>query len=539
MRERSGHPMEIFLLESSAGSLASLRPCAPINALPDESGDLACLFASCATRFAAQPGLSTATGTSTYAELLHAATAVRDRLTQAPAFQPGSRVVLLLQNSLEYIAGFYGTLMAGGVVVPVAPKIERSQLQSILQSTAATHVLSQSRILRTRPHEFGEAQTAVLSLGDSESTTSTQPARSPDTVAAILFTGGSSGTPRGVMLSHRNLISNARSIQQYLRIRSSDRPLCVLPFFHAFGNSVLQSHILAGSHLILDGNTSFPETLVDAIQKHRVTSLSGVPDLFRLLLERTSLGMSPRDSLRYMAVAGGALPHDLAKLVADRIHPAEFFVMYGQTEATARLAYIPPDRLHTLESGCIGLPVPDVELQVVNETGLPVGPNTVGEIRARGPNIMLGYWGDSRSTHETIRDGWLYTGDLGSINSEGWLFHHGRRNALIKIAGYRIHPSDLEDFVTRELPIQQAIVVPFEQPGLGTRLALYVRCASESCSMSAAQVIACCREHLPRHMVPDVVEFVDAFPLNDAMKIDRPRLIALATECARTRRKAC
>ncbi len=492
--------------------------------IPEENVGKA--FADTALAHETKIALVTASRTSTYGQLLAAAIEVRDRLWKSPSFALGSRVLLLLPNSREYIVACYGTMLAGGVVVPLAPKIERTQFESIRQSTAGRIVITQSRIARAWTETF-----------ENNINESVEPLALPVGLASIMFTGGSSGTPKGVMLSHRNLIENARSIQKYLAIDTDDRPLCLLPFYHAFGNSVLQSHILAGSQLVLDGNAAFPETLVDAISKHNVTSLSGVPDLFRFLLERSSLGKTELRSLKYMAVAGGELPHDLAVQVAARIAPAKFFVMYGQTEATARLGFVPPQLLSELGRSCIGRAVPDVELDVVDESGVRVAPGAIGEIRARGANIMLGYWQDAALTGETLRDGWLHTGDLGTVDDSGWIYHRGRRNALIKIAGYRIHPSDVEDFVTRNLPIEQAVLVPFELPGLGTRLALYVRPKADAQNLNAFEILARCRAELPRHMVPDEVQLLNSFPLNDAMKIDRPRLIAMATAAAAQRRR--
>ncbi|MEQ9070242.1 MAG: AMP-binding protein, partial [Gimesia chilikensis] len=166
--------------------------------------------------------------------------------------------------------------------------------------------------------------------------------------------------PKGVMLSHGNLISNAQSIQEYLQLQADERPICVLPFHHAFGNSVLQSHLLKGTHLILDGNTIFPESILEAMIRHECTSLSAVPDLYRILLERTSFKQTQFPHLRYMSVAGGALPHAQAVEISDVIHPARFFVMYGQTEATARLAYVPPEQLAGVSDGSIGQAIPGV-----------------------------------------------------------------------------------------------------------------------------------------------------------------------------------
>ncbi|MCA9015636.1 MAG: AMP-binding protein, partial [Planctomycetaceae bacterium] len=289
---------------------------------------------------------------------------------------------------------------------------------------------------------------------------------------------------------------------------------------------------LLGAHLILDGNTTFPESMIEALNQHQCTSLSAVPDLFRILLERTSFRQTETPSLKYMSVAGGALEHSLSVEISHSISPARFFVMYGQTEATARLAYIPPEQLANVSAGCIGQAIPRVTLEVVDETGLPVEPETVGELRARGPNMMLGYWGDPAGTRERIRDGWLYTGDLATRNESGWMFIKGRRNALVKILGYRVHPADLEEFAMRSFPIAQAVAVPFESKNVGTRLALYIKPTVSEPELSVSELTAVCRKNLPRQMVPDHIHVVNSFPLNHAMKVDRQRLSQLVKEDA-------
>jgi acyl-coenzyme A synthetase/AMP-(fatty) acid ligase len=282
---------------------------------------------------------------------------------------------------------------------------------------------------------------------------------------------------------------------------------------------------MAGATLILDGSTVFPETLINAINSYQATSLSAVPDLVRLLLDRTSLGRSELPSLRYLAVAGGALPHDLAVDLAKRILPARLFLMYGQTEATARLAYVPPDHFQSLPAGCIGKAIPGVELEVVDETGRPVAVGTTGELRARGPNVMLGYWRDEASTAEKIRNGWLLTGDLAETDSEGWIYHRGRQNAIVKIAGFRVHPTDLEEFAVRQLSASQAVAVAYEAPQVGTRLALFL---TGSDLRTHAEIMSKCREALPRHIVPGFVRTLDSIPLNPSLKVDRPLLTQIA-----------
>ena len=475
--------------------------------------------------------IATGSQSWTYGELLCAAVDIAVSIQTSPPFQPGARIVLLLPNSFEYVAAFYGTLLAGAVVVPVPPRIEDQSFERICESTEAIAVIVPSSARRL-PTALKDSTKQPVSLNGCD-TTAAERLSSPGVIerdlATIFFTSGSTGDPKGVMLSHRNLLQNAASIQQYLDIRSTDRPLCVLPFFHAFGNSVLQSHLLAGATLVLDGNTLFPDTIVTAMARHHATSLSGVPDLFRLLLERSSLGQSKLPSLRYMAVAGGALQHDLALAVADRIAPAKFFVMYGQTEATARLAFVPPEQLSERPAGCIGHAIPGVDLEVVDEQGCHLNSGETGELRAAGPNVMLGYWQDPQATAERIRDGWLYTGDLATTDDQGWIYHRGRRNAIVKIAGFRVHPGDLEEFAIRRLLVDQAVAVPYEQTQIGTRLALFFRRSGTS-ELTVSEMLQRCRAELPRHLVPSLIRQLDEFPLNHALKIDRIRLSQMAEQ---------
>jgi acyl-CoA synthetase (AMP-forming)/AMP-acid ligase II len=499
------------------------------------------LFESVATHRSEAAALTAASRCWTYSALLSAARTVAASLEANRDFHPGDRVIVLLPNSAEYVAGFYGVLLAGGVAVPVPPKTEAGLLRAIFDSTEAVAVITDSQVMKSRVDLQSLCREMVdfseqTSAGADPSWPGTED--SGDELAAIFFTGGSSGLPKGVMLSHRNLISNARSIQQYLQITSSDRPLCILPFHHAFGNSVWQSHLLSGAHLILDGQTSFPETLIQALVRHECTSLSGVPDLFRMLLERSSLGQTRMPSLRYMAVAGGALPHDLALEMGRRVSPAEFFVMYGQTEATARLAYLPPELLGRLPQASIGRAVPGVTLDIVDEHDQPVAPGAVGELRAAGESVMLGYWRDPAATAERIRSGWLYTGDLATRDSDGWISLQGRSSSIVKIAGFRVQPADLEDFAVRRLSALQAVAVPCEMADVGTRLALYVRLDPLAQNLSLSEMIARCRAELPRHFVPELIQIVDAFPLNSALKIDRPLLKRQAEEARAAGRRS-
>jgi acyl-CoA synthetase (AMP-forming)/AMP-acid ligase II len=230
------------------------------------------------------------------------------------------------------------------------------------------------------------------------------------------------------------------------------------------------------------------------------------------------------------------LPRNAALEVARRIAPAEFFVMYGQTEATARLAFVSPACLADAPEGAIGRAIPGATLEVVNDADAPTDPDATGELRAKGPGVMLGYWRDPAATSERIRGGWLYTGDLAAVDAQGTIVLKGRRNSFVKIAGFRVQPSDLEEFAIRRLSVAQAVAVAYESPGVGARLALFVRAGTAAGCATGSQAMALCRAELPGHMVPDFIQFIDEFPLNHALKIDRPLLAQWAQREAASRR---
>jgi long-chain acyl-CoA synthetase len=338
-----------------------------------------------------QPAFIHDSGQVTYQTLSTDAQDIANRLSHLPGWHVGDRVVLQIHNSAEYSSAFLGILMAQGIVVPLPPNMESQRRDTILKITSCKAIVTKHKgdnPVRIDPCVSSAAPTVLPGNLDESF---------QENLAAIFFTSGSTGAPKGVMLSHDNLISNAVAIQKYLSITSSDRALGLLPFFHAFGNSVLQSHLLAGATLVLAGNMIYPESVIEAMLRHETTSFSGVPDFFRVLLKHTRLGNIKLPALRYAAVAGGALRTEMAEDVAARIFPAQLFVMYGQTEATARLSYLPPEFLST-KRGSIGRGIPGVFLEVVDGGGKPISPGTVGQLRARGPGIMLGYWGDAEGT---------------------------------------------------------------------------------------------------------------------------------------------
>jgi long-chain acyl-CoA synthetase len=321
------------------------------------------------------------------------------------------------------------------------------------------------------------------------------------------------------------LLANAGSIRHELPIRADDRALVVLPFCHAFGNSILQTHILSGATLLLYGAPTFPAAVIEALRDWRATSFSAVPEVYGMVLKYGRLGEQPIPELRYMAVAGGALRPDLSAEIARRIAPAPFHVMYGQSEATARLASLPPQQLLD-RPGSIGKPIKGVELYVMDEANRELAPGAVGMLCARGDNVMLGYWQDAAATAEILsRDGWLRTGDLAHRDADGYFYLHGRANLLVKIQGHRVHPAEIEGLVEANFPHTRAVAVPKAQ-GEETRFVLFLAPRDDR-PIDVGKVRAICQRELPPYMVPVNFEVLDRFPLTSGYKVDRAALALL------------
>jgi acyl-CoA synthetase (AMP-forming)/AMP-acid ligase II len=413
--------------------------------------------------------------------------------------------------------------------------VETDRLRTVFERCGIGVTLTAGRLAPRLDAVLGKAQ-ETLSLGThgvgevgADGPPPAGDGASRDDLAMVMLTAGSSGEPKLVMLSHGNLLSNAVSIIECLGIQPADRALAMLPFHHAFGNSILHTHLLIGATLVRAGSFLFPKTVVDALAGHRISSFGGVPEMYRLLLSRTDLGRRPLPDLRYMAVAGGAMPPHLSQEAARRIAPARWFVMYGQSEATARVSCLDPEELDR-RAASVGRGMPGVTVQVVDGEDRPVRPGEVGEVRLRGPNVMLGYWRDPEATARVVRQGWLYTGDLATVDEEGYIHVRGRASELIKLMGYRVHPVEIETLVARRLGATNVVVVACETALTGTRLAMFVQADPERPSPTADDVLALCGAELPRYKIPIFVEFVDQMPLTPTMKLDRRALERRAAE---------
>jgi long-chain acyl-CoA synthetase len=491
-------------------------------------------FLAVAGQSADRPAVITSSQSYTYGAISAAALRVATYLGGRVGFSVGARVALLADNGPEYLAAFYGIVLAGGVVVPLPAHFDTHLLREVLADADLA-------LLITDPQHESQL-TASLNAQVEELDLMAPPpvhmklpndtAQDRGRAALMLYTSGSTGKPKGVLLSHGNILSNAESILGYLPIQPADRALALLPFCHAFGNSVLQTHILSGATLVVDGSTTFPNTVVDALERHRANSFAGVPEMYSGLLKCSDLGVRKLPHLRYMSVAGAAIAPATALAVAERIAPAELFVMYGQTEATARLAYLSSDQLRRRPSS-IGKAVPNVELQVRNQEGVSVGIGETGELCARGPNIMLGYWRDPIATAHVLKDGWLRTGDIATVDQDSFFYVLGRARDQVKIRGLNVTPGAVAETLCRHLPECEIAVVPFQCLG-SWRLALFVATSNQGPDL-LRRVGQVCADSLARHQRPSYLEVLERLPLTPSLKLDRHALAQRATQRSVTR----
>jgi long-chain acyl-CoA synthetase len=472
-----------------------------------------------------------------YADLARAQSAVAAGLA-ARGLARGDRVALLLRNSPQYAAALYGTLAAGGVAVALN-SLERAEVlaRQILHSGARWLIVDPAHLEFARlralfagqplgvvevgtPDE-AQALTAFLTAWGQAPPVAPGELQAADP-ALLIYTSGTTGRPKAVVLGHGNLASNARAIAHYLQLTPADRGFCVLPFHFSYGNSVLTSHLSSGGCVVIEDNLAFPQRSMQRMSAVRATGFAGVPSTFTLLLQRGGLADYDFSALRYVTQAGGAMTRTAITRLRQELPRARVFVMYGQTEATARISYLPPDMLDA-KLGSVGVAVADTRIEICDAAGHPLPPGTVGEVRVRGPGVMLGYWQDEAATREVLRDGWLCTGDLGHKDLDGYLYVDGRTVEMIKVGAFRVSPYEVEEAIALLDGVEEVAVgaIPDEVLGQAVKAVIVLRNGAQ---LDALAVKAHCRQTLATYKIPKTVEFAAQLPRTLTGKVQRLQL---------------
>jgi long-chain acyl-CoA synthetase len=329
-------------------------------------------------------------------------------------------------------------------------------------------------------------------------------------------------------VTHRNIACNTHDIVTYLGLTSSDRAMVVLPFSYCFGLSVLHTLLSVGGSLVINNQFMYPEKVLQDISDFGCTGLAGVPSTYQILLKRSRFIQADFPSLRWLQQAGGRLPNPCILEIADALPNVQLYVMYGQTEGTARLSYLPPERLRD-KLGSIGTGLPGTRLEVLGADGLPVTPGTdeIGEIVATGGNVTPGYWNDPHETAKLFRAGKLYTGDLARVDADGFIYLVDRARDIIKSGGNRVSAHEIEDVIS-ELPhVVEVAVVGAPDDVLGEAIVAFVTLqpSDDGCF---GDLLTHCRHRLPASRVPKTVVHLQSLPHGSSGKVAKASLKALA-----------
>ncbi|MBM4340815.1 MAG: acyl--CoA ligase [Deltaproteobacteria bacterium] len=461
----------------------------------------------------------------------------------------GERIVLLAENSIEYISGYYGSLKVGGIVVPVGTDLKPAGLKSILNEIEPRAIISTSKfeklleaadvddrhvrefILEKPQLNWSSKSFNVIKLEElmQENNIDNPDIRITDAdLASIIFTSGSTGRSKGVMLTHKNIVSNTASICQYLHLTENDIQMVILPFYYVMGKSLLNTHFAVGGTVVINNKFAFPAAVLNEMVSEKVTGFSGVPATYAFLLHRSPLAAyrEKLSSLRYCNQAGG----HMSRIIKEGLRKTlpghtDIYIMYGATEAGARLSYLGPECFER-KIDSIGKAIPGVTLRVLDEKGRQVPTGQVGELVASGDNIMQGYWKDPEMTARVLDKNGYHTGDLCFQDEDGFFYLVGRRDNLIKVGGHRINPREIEDALMGTGLIMEAVVLGMPDELLGHRLFAIVTPKNQGCESDT--LLSLCSARLPRYQVPGEIKFVQSLPRSASGKIDPVRCLELA-----------
>jgi len=434
----------------------------------------------------------------------------------------GQKVILISPNSVFFIKAYLGILKSGNVCVPLNFDIEQSNLDYISELTDCDTVFIAGSLQRKMKFDqsiscFNEQDLdQIIEVQKPELFKTTIDEK---TLAEILFTSGSTGVPKGVMLSHQNMISNTNSIKANLKLSSEDRISVVLPFYYCYGLSLLHTHLKVGGSMVLNPSFMFLGSFIKDLKTYRCTGFSGVPSHFQILLKKSkSFKDTDFPDLRYVTQAGGKLHTVFIEEFVAAFPEIGFYVMYGQTEATARLSSLSPELVKT-KLGSIGKGIPGVALKIVNENGEAVGVNEEGELLAYGDNIMLGYFKDELGSKDAVKNGWLHTGDIAKMDEDGFYYLIARKKEIIKVGGKRVSPKEIEAVILSLPEIIDCSISAVEDVLLGEAIhAIVVLNENNDRDWMKERILKRCSEKLSVYKIPQKISFETAIKMSPSGK---------------------
>lgn len=475
---------------------------------------------------------------------------------QALGLQRGDRVALFLDNRVEMAVAVWAVLQAGGAFMPINPLTKADKLAYMLNDARARVLITQDK-LRGVWHAALAQNTSVdvawvcgLQVADGQGVGSSNrreralPAFMPNSdtgvtdvglidqdLAAIIYTSGSTGDPKGVMLSHLNMVSACTSVSTYLGLRADDTVLCALPLAFDYGLYQLLMCARVGATLVLERSFTFPVKVLEVMVRERVTVFPGVPTVFAMLMNLQTLPSFDLGSLRLITNTAAALSEAHIQRLRALFPQATLFSMYGLTECK-RVTYLPPEQLDVRPTS-VGRGMPNEEVWLVDEAGQRLPNGSTGELVVRGSNVMLGYWDKPEATAQRLQPGpaiggqagapVLHTGDLFRTDSEGYLYFVARKDDIIKSRGEKVSPKEVENALYAIEGVFEAAVIGVPDDLLGQAVKAFVVC-QPGVTLTEREVIRQCLARLESFMAPKHVEFVEALPKTDTGKIKKTGL---------------
>ena len=492
------------------------------------------LLTKTVSRFGERPALQIEENIISYSQFWEQVTNFSKSLRSSGALS-GDRIAILLPNIPEFVIAYFGTLLAGCIAVPINNLFKDQEIQYILEDAECKVVVCsedvQKEIIKiTNRYGF---QALVIVSGDKESSAflswhefNTQQHSNSQTIepklddtAVVLYTSGTTGRPRGVVLSHQNLSSNALACIETGSVTSKDICVGVLPFYHSFGQTVIMNTCIASGALNVMVPKFDPNLILELLQKNDISIFAAVPTMYKLILDSQQDSVALQ-SVRLCLSGGAKLDTNVFQEFKDKFG-LHIYEGYGLTEASPVVSFNPMD--YRRKIGSVGLPLAGIEVKILNEENQELPPNNAGEIVVKGPNLMKGYFNRPEATKEVIHDDMLFTGDIGKIDDEGYLYILDRKGDLIIKGGFNVYPKEVEQIISYHPKVNEVAVLGVPDPIQGEEVKAYISLKPGK-RVSKKEIFYYCQEHLANYKCPKYITFLRTLPKNSTGKVLKRKL---------------